>query len=142
MLGVRGRLGGDIFLHGDCVTIGCIPVTDNGIKELYTLAVEARSAGQRQIPIHIFPTRLTPEGMQRLVQAFPHHKDLWDFWATLQEGFTFFEQHRRLPTIRVDKDGRYLMDNADGNSASLPSAGREAVLTTSPILSASTRVID
>jgi murein L,D-transpeptidase YafK len=27
--------GGDIFLHGNCVTIGCIPITDDGIKEVY-----------------------------------------------------------------------------------------------------------
>ena len=25
--------GGDIYLHGNCVTIGCIPLTDDKIKE-------------------------------------------------------------------------------------------------------------
>jgi len=26
---------GDIFLDGNCVTIGCIPITDDEIKEVY-----------------------------------------------------------------------------------------------------------
>ena len=34
ILGTPGRLGGDIFIHGDCVTIGCLPITDDLIKEL------------------------------------------------------------------------------------------------------------
>jgi murein L,D-transpeptidase YafK len=38
--------GGDIFLHGNCVTIGCLPITDEGIKEVYWLAVLARTTGQ------------------------------------------------------------------------------------------------
>ena len=33
ILGASGRLGGDIFIHGDCVTIGCVPITDEGIRE-------------------------------------------------------------------------------------------------------------
>ena len=50
---------GDIFLHGNCVKIGCIPITDDGIKEVYWLAVLARSLGQKHLPIQIFPARLT-----------------------------------------------------------------------------------
>src|SRR5690606_11025729 len=34
--------GGDIFIHGSCVTIGCVPLTDDLIKEVYVLAVEAK----------------------------------------------------------------------------------------------------
>ena len=33
ILGERGRLGGDIFIHGSCVTIGCVPIEDDGIEE-------------------------------------------------------------------------------------------------------------
>ena len=32
VLGVKGNLGGNICIHGSCVTIGCIPLTDE--KEL------------------------------------------------------------------------------------------------------------
>src|SRR5438105_13165953 len=30
--------GGDIFIHGSCVTIGCIPIEDGPIQELYLIA--------------------------------------------------------------------------------------------------------
>ena len=31
ILGYKANLGGDIFIHGNCVTIGCIPITDDKI---------------------------------------------------------------------------------------------------------------
>lgn len=34
----RNDLGGDIFIHGKSVTIGCIPVGDKAIEEIFTLA--------------------------------------------------------------------------------------------------------
>jgi murein L,D-transpeptidase YafK len=64
ILGSHANPGGDIFLHGNCVTIGCMPITDEGIKEVYWLAVEVHAAGQRHIPIEIFPRELTEVGIQ------------------------------------------------------------------------------
>ena len=49
--------GGDIYIHGSCVTVGCIPLTDNQIDELYILAAHAKDMGQDFIPVHIFPIR-------------------------------------------------------------------------------------
>lgn len=109
ILGVRGRLGGDIFIHGDCVTIGCVPLTDDKIKELYVLAVEARSAGQRQIPIHIFPGKMHDDGLRRLQANAQGRSNLWVFWMNVKEGFDFFETHRRLPTISVNSKGSYVI---------------------------------
>lgn len=34
----RRRLGGDIFIHGKAETIGCIPIGDEAIEQLYRLA--------------------------------------------------------------------------------------------------------
>jgi murein L,D-transpeptidase YafK len=56
-------LGRDIFIHGSCVTIGCLPMTDNFIKEIYLLAVYARNNGQHKIPVYIFPFRMTDQNM-------------------------------------------------------------------------------
>ena len=33
------RPGGDIYIHGSCVTVGCIPVTDQQIEEIDVLGV-------------------------------------------------------------------------------------------------------
>ena len=55
-----------IFLHGNCVTIGCLPITDGGIKEVYWLAVLARTNGQKHLPIEIFPARMTDDELDEL----------------------------------------------------------------------------
>jgi murein L,D-transpeptidase YafK len=46
-------MGGDIFIHGNCVTIGCVPITDKYIEQLYILCIEAYNNGERRIPVHI-----------------------------------------------------------------------------------------
>ena len=51
------RPGGEIYIHGSCVTVGCIPITDQQIDELYILAAYAKDQGQDFIPVHIFPIR-------------------------------------------------------------------------------------
>ena len=37
----RSHLGGDIFIHGKAVTIGCIPLGDTAIEEVFALVAKA-----------------------------------------------------------------------------------------------------
>jgi murein L,D-transpeptidase YafK len=99
-----GPLGGAIMIHGNCVTIGCVPITDDGIEEVYlaALATHARAGGE--IPIEIFPKRLTPDGLDEISRARP---ELHEFWVNLQTGFDLFERSHRPPNIRVASDGSY-----------------------------------
>lgn len=106
-LGRRTSLGGDIFIHGGCQTEGCIAVTDDAIKEIYWIGVEARAAGQRNIPIHIFPARLTDDEIGRLRTAFDNQPELQRFWSNLKPGFDFFENSRTLPAMTVGGNGLY-----------------------------------
>jgi murein L,D-transpeptidase YafK len=103
-------LGGDIFIHGDCVTIGCIPLTDDKIKEVYLLAVEARAGGQQQIPVHIFPSRLGDAELQSLRKEFASRDGLLAFWANLKPGYDLFESKRQLPRVSVGPQGAYLFN--------------------------------
>lgn len=103
-----GRLGGDIFIHGGCATVGCVPIGDEWIEELYVLAVEARNAGQRRIPVHIFPTRLDVAGMRWLAGAYGRTFVDYPFWENLQEGYLAFERTRTLPAVG-SHDGRYVV---------------------------------
>ena len=80
--------GGDIFIHGSNVTIGCLPLTDAGIQEVYLLAVAARAAGQQVIPVHIFPFPLTKQALAARAGS-PHAA----FWRSLAPGWAYFEQH-------------------------------------------------
>src|SRR5690349_20417000 len=57
ILSDSARPGGDIYIHGSCVTVGCIPLTDEYIEEVYILAAYAKASGQDYIPVHIYPVR-------------------------------------------------------------------------------------
>lgn len=100
-------LGGNIFVHGGCQTVGCVPIRDDRIREVYWLAVQAMDAGQHVIPIHIFPSRLDRRTLQWLERAFQPDPELEAFWRNLAEGFAYFEATRRVPWITVAEDGRY-----------------------------------
>jgi murein L,D-transpeptidase YafK len=104
----KGNLGGDIMIHGNCVTIGCMPLTDTYIKEVYILAVEARNSGQQNIPIHIFPTKLDDAGMIFLTKESAGNAVLLNFWKNLKTGYDYFEKNKLLPKVSVDKTGKYI----------------------------------
>ena len=55
ILSDANRPGSAIYIHGDCVSTGCIPITDAPIEELYFLASNVRNQGQEFIPVHVFP---------------------------------------------------------------------------------------
>lgn len=101
------RPGGAIYIHGNCVTIGCIPITDDMIKELYILAVEARNNGQKSIPIHIFPSKLDDDGLRRLVRQ--HGNEHAAFWQNLQPVYLDFERTGTLRRVSIDSSGQYAL---------------------------------
>jgi len=107
ILGFRANPGGDIFLHGNCASIGCIPITDDGIKEVYWLAVLVKDGGAKHLPIQIFPARMSEKGFRELAKTHLGRSDLVAFWENLKEGFELFEKDHRLRDVRVVKDGRY-----------------------------------
>ena len=98
--------GGDIFIHGDCVTIGCLPLTDHFIKELYIIALDSHEAG-RPVAVHVFPARMQGASWAKLEQHAGTDAELLAFWQNLRDGFNAFERSKRLPTISVDDRGRY-----------------------------------
>ena len=108
ILGYRPNLGGDIFLHGNCASIGCIPITDDGIKEVYWLAVLVHNQGQQHLPIEIFPARLTDDGLRSLAATRRYQAELISFWSNLKEGYDFFEKGHRAPRVTTRTDGSYV----------------------------------
>jgi murein L,D-transpeptidase YafK len=107
LLGEKANLGGDIFIHGSCVTIGCIPLTDDKIKEVYIAAVEAKSKGQKKIQVHIFPCRLTEKNFVNLKSKYISDRSLLIFWENLKQGYDHFENTHMLPAFSIAKDGKY-----------------------------------
>jgi murein L,D-transpeptidase YafK len=104
----NSNLGGDIFIHGSCVTIGCLPMTDNNIKEIYLLALYARNNGQMKIPVYIFPFRMTDENMETFRKRYKNNEELLSFWDNLKIGYDkFFREYKALNII-VSENGDYL----------------------------------
>jgi murein L,D-transpeptidase YafK len=100
-------LGEDIFIHGSCVTIGCLPMTDNFIKEIYLLAVYARNNGQHKIPVYIFPFRMTDQNMITYKAKYKENKELISFWDNLKIGYDKFVKDSKELNIKVTENGDY-----------------------------------
>jgi murein L,D-transpeptidase YafK len=110
--------GGAIMMHGDCVTIGCLPMTDEKIKELYVLCLEARNRNN-PIYIDIFPVKFTPENIKMLETNYPKSKI--NFWKTLKAGYDYFETNKWLPIINIDGKGNYfLAEEEEGKQPEKP----------------------
>lgn len=107
ILSDKTKPGGAIYIHGNCVTIGCIPITDDKIKELYVIAVEARNAGQEKIPVHIFPSRFDTGVVDGLIREQKADAKTSAFWKNLEPVYQDFEKSKKLKPVRVKSTGEY-----------------------------------
>ncbi|HEU4471792.1 MAG TPA: energy transducer TonB [Flavisolibacter sp.] len=103
--------GGDIYIHGSCVTVGCIPVTDQQIDEIYILAAYAKNSGQDYIPVHIFPIRYSnKKSVDYLAGLTKNDAELKKFAERLENVYDHFEVTRQLPVIMTSNTGEYVFD--------------------------------
>lgn len=102
--------GSAIMMHGECVTIGCLPMTNDKIKELYVLCLEARNRNN-PIYIDIYPVKFTPENITMLEKNYSKSK--LAFWKTLKPAYDFFELNHWLPKINTDAKGNYFIAPED-----------------------------
>lgn len=104
--------GGDIYIHGSCVTTGCIPITDKQIEDLYVLAMHAKNQGQDFIPVHIFPisfkTKNSNDYLNRYLKDFPEYTPMVNKLRTV---YNYFEKKKELPVILVNGKGEYITDD-------------------------------
>lgn len=94
--------GGDIYIHGDCVSIGCLAIEDGPIEELYVMVSEARARMGRDVPVHLFPRRLDAAGLAALESLSGVTAAQKAFWRGLEPGYRLFEETRRPPRVKVD----------------------------------------
>ncbi len=90
--------GGEIMIHGSCVSIGCLAMSDERAEELYLIARAAPSP----VPVALLPTRKLDELIAS--EEMPEHHA---FWSNLREGFARFEADHRIPRVTIDAGGRY-----------------------------------
>ena len=101
------RPGFDIYIHGNNVSIGCLAIGDDMIEELYLLTADFRGASKVTIPVHIFPARMQGDDWNALREQFPQHAN---FWGELEPIYRAFEESRRLPAVKVDRNGSYAIE--------------------------------
>lgn len=92
-----GRTGSFIMIHGNCVSVGCLAMTDEKIEEIYSLCDAALLSGQPFFRIHFFPFRMTEENM-----AKEKNHPWYSFWQNLQEGYHLFEMNGYPPDCKVE----------------------------------------
>jgi murein L,D-transpeptidase YafK len=103
--------GNAIYIHGNCVSTGCIPISDEPIEELYVIATRVKSMGQDFIPVHVFPIRYNvKKSADYLAQTLQTKPSLIDFAARLKDAFNYFEEKKQLPLIIINKKGEYIID--------------------------------
>ncbi len=103
--------GNAIYIHGNCVSTGCIAITDVPIEELYIIATNVKNSGQDFIPVHVFPVKYNvKKSADYLAQTLKSKPELTAFTAKLKEAFIFFEEKKQLPVILVNKKGEYVVN--------------------------------
>jgi murein L,D-transpeptidase YafK len=120
--------GGDIYIHGSCVTVGCIPVTDAQIEELYILAAHAKDMGEDFIPVHIFPVNFNNARsvgyLNKYLQTFSEYTP---FARSLRSAFFYFEKYREVPFVIVNGKGEYVTEEVAPTEAEVKVPNLEPV---------------
>ncbi|MDR0996675.1 MAG: hypothetical protein LBL69_03310, partial [Zoogloeaceae bacterium] len=101
------KLGGDIFIHGSIRTVGCLPITDDKIKELYLYAVLAKENGQKDIPVYVFPFAMNEANQTQFSRRYAERPDLLAFWQNLRQGYVRFVQTQQALKWQATENGEY-----------------------------------
>jgi len=120
---VLDRTGNYILVHGGCSSVGCYAMTDAVVDEIFKLTRAAIRKGQRHVPVHSFPFRMTDANLAK------HREHAWHaFWQNLKQGYDAFEATGLPPRVSIC-DGAYAFQSADPaqvHKASLKNARRSS----------------
>lgn len=100
--------GGDIFIHGSCVTVGCMPMTDDKIMEIYLYAVYAKNNGQKEIPVYSFPFKMNDANFKAYSKVYKNNIELLNFWSELKIGYDSFMECKTELKVKIDQKGKYI----------------------------------
>lgn len=111
ILSDQSRPGNNIYIHGNCVSTGCIPISDVPMEELFIIAGAAKEQGQEFIPVHVYPVKYNiKKSMDYLSEMMKTNAYLQAFNTNIKAAFDFFETKKQLPIIMVNKKGEYVFN--------------------------------
>jgi murein L,D-transpeptidase YafK len=104
------RPGSNIYIHGNCVSTGCIPITDVPMEELFIIAGTVKDQGYQEfIPVHVFPVRYNvAKSLEYLLSITKDNAMLTAFNKNIKMAFDYFEANKKLPVIMVNQQGEYV----------------------------------
>lgn len=111
IFGKRGSLGNEIRIHGSFVTIGCIPIGDKAMEELYIICVDTRSKGQHKIPVYVFPGKMDGQNWSGLKTVAGPDSILLKFWSNLRTGYDIFAVTHQKLVFQIDAQGSYIFNS-------------------------------
>ncbi len=110
--------GGDIYIHGSCVTEGCIPINNDQIEDLYVITSYARAMGQEYIPVHIFPVQFNnPRSVGYLDRFLQIYKSYRPLVNKLEAAYDYFEKNHQIPVVMVNNYGQYVIEDVQKTNA-------------------------
>lgn len=105
VLSDRRHPGSAIMIHGNCVSAGCMAMSDERIQEIWVMT-EAVRERKGPLQVHIFPSADWAG-----LLANPMFTSQRAFWQNLKEGHDLFEKGHIPPAYRVDRAGKYIFTN-------------------------------
>lgn len=106
------RPGSNIYIHGNCVSTGCIPISDIPMEEVFIIATVVKEQEQQDfIPVHVFPVRYNvKKSMDYLTNITKDNLNLQSFNNNIKAAFDYFEIKKQLPIIMVNQKGEYVFN--------------------------------
>jgi murein L,D-transpeptidase YafK len=102
--------GSNIYIHGNCVSTGCIPISDIPMEEVFIIASAVKDRQEQDfIPVHVFPIRYNvKKSVDYLANITKDNAALTAFNSNIKSAFDFFEMKKQLPIIMVNQRGEYV----------------------------------
>jgi murein L,D-transpeptidase YafK len=85
-------------------------MSDDKIKEIYLYALFAKNAGQTDIPVYIFPFKMSEKNTSKFTKKYAEDKKLLAFWQNLKVGYDKFSDTKEGLKFRAEKEGLYLFE--------------------------------
>lgn len=100
--------GGDIFIHGDQYSVGCLPIYDDPMEEVFNLVTQTIF----QFPDHKVQVLILPFDLNSDVKSTFYeiqYQEHFGFWNELKAISTYFDQKQLVPSVGVTKGGNYII---------------------------------
>ncbi len=98
--------GGQICIHGNCVSAGCISFENKDFLPVFYTAATHNQSAYGKPKIHIFPFRFTPKLKEKYsikVHSKMSPEQLIEFWNKIEKGYNLFEKNHKA--MRTSNSG-------------------------------------